>query len=71
MSVVTLLAESTQENVMPVRRPALADHHPDTPLSAVLALDLSQKTGWAVRNADGAIASGTVELCRAAGKAAR
>jgi hypothetical protein len=30
--------------------------------SAVLALDLGQKTGWAVRNADGAIASGTVEF---------
>jgi hypothetical protein len=29
---------------------------------AVLALDLGQKTGWAVRNADSAIASGTVEF---------
>jgi hypothetical protein len=29
---------------------------------ALLALDLGQKTGWAVRNADGAIASGTVEF---------
>ena len=29
---------------------------------ALLALDLGQKTGWAVRNADGAIASGTAEF---------
>jgi hypothetical protein len=29
---------------------------------AILALDLGQKTGWAVRNSDGAIASGTVEF---------
>jgi hypothetical protein len=29
---------------------------------AILALDLGQKTGWAVRNTDGAIASGTVEF---------
>ena len=27
--------------------------------SVILALDLGQKTGWAARNADGAIASGT------------
>jgi hypothetical protein len=30
--------------------------------SAVLALGLGQKTGWAVRNIDSAIASGTVEF---------
>ena len=29
---------------------------------ALLALDLGQKTGWAARNTDGAIASGTVEF---------
>jgi hypothetical protein len=29
---------------------------------AILALDLGQKTGWAVRNTDGAISSGTVEF---------
>jgi hypothetical protein len=28
--------------------------------NAILALDLGQNTGWAVRNADGAITSGTV-----------
>jgi hypothetical protein len=55
-----LLAESTQENVLPVRRPALTGHGPGIPPSAVLALDLGQQTGWAVRNADGAIASGKI-----------
>jgi Holliday junction resolvasome RuvABC endonuclease subunit len=38
----------------------LAAGHPTS--SAVFALDLGQKTGWAVRNTDGAIASGTVEF---------
>jgi Holliday junction resolvasome RuvABC endonuclease subunit len=60
VSVATLLAESTQENVTPVRRPALAGGDPSG--NALLALDLGQKTGWALRNADGAIASGTVEF---------
>jgi Holliday junction resolvasome RuvABC endonuclease subunit len=58
--VATLLAESTHENIVPVRWPALAGGDPTG--SAILALDLGQKTGWAVRNADGAIASGTVEF---------
>jgi hypothetical protein len=37
---------------------------PPLPLQrhVILALDLGQKTGWAVRNADGALASGTVEF---------
>ena len=43
---------------VPVAAPAAGD--PTS--SAVLALDLGQKTGWAVRNAEGAIASGTVEF---------
>jgi hypothetical protein len=30
--------------------------------NAILALDLGQKTGWAVRNADGPIASSTTEF---------
>ena len=47
---------------MHVRRPALTGHGPGTPPSAVLALDLGQKTGCAVRNTDGAVASGTVEF---------
>jgi hypothetical protein len=59
VSVATLLAESTHESI-PVRRPALATGDPTG--NAILALDLGQKTGWAVRNTDGAIASGTVEF---------
>ena len=60
MSVATLLQESTYENVVPVRRLALASGDPTG--TAILALDLGQKTGWAVRNVDGAIASGMVEF---------
>jgi hypothetical protein len=60
VSVATLLAQSTNVSIIPVRRPALATGDPIA--NAILALDLGQKTGWAVRNADGAIASGTVEF---------
>jgi Holliday junction resolvasome RuvABC endonuclease subunit len=60
VSVATLLKESTHENLIPVRWPALAGGEPTS--AAVLALDLGQKTGWAVRNVDGTIASGTVEF---------
>jgi hypothetical protein len=60
VSVATLLKESTHETIIPVRWPALAGGAPTG--NAILALDLGQKTGWAVRNADGAIASGTVEF---------
>ena len=42
--------------------PVLALAAGDPSGNAILALDLGQKTGWAVRNADGAIASGTVEF---------
>jgi hypothetical protein len=59
VSVATLLAESTHESI-PVRRLALATGDPTG--NAILALDLGQKTGWAVRNIDGAIASGTAEF---------
>jgi hypothetical protein len=38
----------------------LADGKPKT--SVILALDLGQRTGWAVRNRDGAIASGVQEF---------
>ena len=62
MSVATLLAESTHENGIPIRRPALAGHDPGTPPGSVLALDLGQKTGWAVCNTDGAITSGAAEF---------
>jgi hypothetical protein len=60
VSVATLLAQSTHETIIPVRRPALATGDPTG--NAILALDLGQKTGWAVRNVDGAIASGTAEF---------
>ncbi|MGH6922081.1 MAG: hypothetical protein ACREJ0_30805, partial [Geminicoccaceae bacterium] len=60
MSVATLLKESTHETIIPVRWPALAGGAPTG--NAILALDLGQKTGWAVRNCDGAFASGTVEF---------
>jgi hypothetical protein len=60
VSVATLLKESTHETIIPGRWPALAGGAPAG--NAILALDLGQKTGWAVRNADGAIASGTVEF---------
>jgi hypothetical protein len=45
-----------------VAAPAIVDASGDPTGSAILALDLGQKTGWAVRNADRAIASGTVEF---------
>jgi Holliday junction resolvasome RuvABC endonuclease subunit len=45
-----------------ISMPALALAAGDPSGDAMLALDLGQKTGWAVRNADGAIASGTVEF---------
>jgi hypothetical protein len=60
VSVATLLKERTHESIIPVRWPALAGGAPTG--NAVLALDLGQKTGWAVRNSDGVIASGTVEF---------
>jgi len=44
----------------PVPMEVLAGGKPKTPL--ILALDLGQKTGWAVRNREGAIASGVQEF---------
>jgi hypothetical protein len=61
VSVATLLAESTHESI-PSRRLALAGDDPGSPPRAVLSLDLGQMTGWAVRNADSAIASRTTEF---------
>jgi hypothetical protein len=58
--VATLLTESTHENGISVRRLALATG--DLKADAVLALDLGQKAGWALRSADRAIASGTAEF---------
>jgi hypothetical protein len=45
---------------VPVPIEALAGGTPTTPV--ILALDLGQRTGWAVRNRDRAIASGTHEF---------
>jgi crossover junction endodeoxyribonuclease RuvC len=39
-----------------------AAHAGETKQAVILALDLSQRTGWAVRNREGAIASGTHEF---------
>jgi hypothetical protein len=60
MAVATLRAVRTEARAISV--PALALAAGDPTGTAILALDLGQTTGWAVRNADGAIASGTVEF---------
>jgi Holliday junction resolvasome RuvABC endonuclease subunit len=62
VSVDTPLAEHIHQTAAPVRRRALAGSCPGSPPSVILALDLSQRTGWAVPNAEGAITSGTVEF---------
>src|SRR6266511_3136323 len=53
-------AEVDASVVAPVPIEALAGGIPPTPV--ILALDLGQRTGWAVRNREGAIASGTHEF---------
>jgi hypothetical protein len=45
-----------------ISAPVIALASGDQTGGAILALDLGQKTGWAVRNADGAITSGTAEF---------
>jgi Holliday junction resolvasome RuvABC endonuclease subunit len=60
MAGSTLRAVRSEARAISVPVAALAAG--DANGSAVLALDLGQKTGWAVRNTDGAIASGTVEF---------
>jgi hypothetical protein len=60
MAVSTLRAWRTDARATSV--PALALAAGDPSGNAILALDLGQKTGWAVRTADGAIGSGTVEF---------
>ena len=60
MAVSTLRAVRSEARAISV--PALALAAGDPSGNAILALDLGQRTGWAVRNADGAIASGTVEF---------
>jgi Holliday junction resolvasome RuvABC endonuclease subunit len=60
MAVLTLRAVRNEASAISVPALALAAGEPSG--NAILALDLGQKTGWAVRNTDGAIASGTVEF---------
>ena len=61
MALTTLTQSPTDASeATPVRLQALAGGRPKTPV--VLALDLGQKTGWAVRNRDGAVASGVQEF---------
>jgi Holliday junction resolvasome RuvABC endonuclease subunit len=60
MAGSTLRAVRSEARAISVLVAGLAAGDPSG--SAVLALDLGQKTGWAVRNTDGAIASGTVEF---------
>jgi Holliday junction resolvasome RuvABC endonuclease subunit len=60
MAGSTLRAVRSEARAISAPVPALASG--DLTGSAVLALDLGQKTGWAVRNTDSAIASGTVEF---------
>jgi hypothetical protein len=61
MATKTLVQRHEDASVtapMPIE--ALAGGTPRTPV--ILALDLGQRTGWAVRNCDGAIASGVQEF---------
>jgi hypothetical protein len=62
VSVASLPAESIRETTFPVRRPALADHDPGRPPNATVALDLGQKTGWAVCTPHGVITNDTAEF---------
>ena len=61
MATQTLTRRQADASVTaPVPIEALAGGTPKMPV--ILALDLGQRTGWAVRNRDGAIASGTHEF---------
>ncbi len=61
MALTTLTQSPTDARTgTPVRLQALAGGRPKTPV--VFALDLGQKTGWVIRNGDGAIASGVQEF---------
>jgi hypothetical protein len=61
MATMTLTKrEPDASTAAPVPIEAFAGGRPKTPV--ILALDLGQKTGWAVRTRDGAIASGVQEF---------
>ena len=58
MTLTKLAADASAAAPVPIE--VLAGGKPKTPV--ILALDLGQRTGWAVRNRDGAIASGVHEF---------
>ena len=61
MATMTLTQRQLNASVAaPVPIEVLAGGKPTPPV--ILALDLGLKTGWAVRNRDGAIASGVQEF---------
>jgi hypothetical protein len=60
MAIPTLSQREPDARPPKAPRPAAADRTPTAPV--ILALDLGQCTGWAVRNHDGAIASGVHEF---------
>ena len=61
MATMTLTQRQLNASVAaPVPIEVLAGGKPTPPV--ILALDLGQRTGWAVRNRDGAIASGVQEF---------
>ena len=61
MATQTLTQRDTDASIAaPVPIEALAGGTPTTPV--ILALDLGQRTGWAIRNRDGAIASGAPRI---------
>ena len=69
MATQTLTQRETDASIaaaVPIE--VLAGGRPTTPV--ILALDLGQRTGWAVRNRDGAIASGVHEFRPAGSRAA-
>lgn len=53
---------AVRSEARPISLPLAALTAGDPTGNSVLALDLGQKTGWAARNADGAVASGTAEF---------
>ena len=58
MTLTKLEADASAAAPVPIE--VLAGGRPTPPV--ILALDLGQRTGWAVRNRDGAIASGVQEF---------
>ena len=59
-TIILTKLEADASAAAPLPIEALAGGRPKAPV--ILALDLGQRTGWAVRNRDGAIASGVQEF---------